>query len=105
MIIKLFSSLEEAEEEVPLGTTRKLIIQEKAYLLTHASSGFAVSDYLCPHQHEPLKNGTFNAFNELICPLHEYRFNLTTGAESSGRCGNLALYQIAAKSDGLYIEI
>lgn len=105
MIIKLFSSPKEAKVEVPLGTSRKLIIKEKSYLLIHSSNGFVVSDYLCPHQNEPLGKGKTNAFNELICPLHEYRFNLKTGAESSGRCRNLTLYQIAVKSDGLYIEI
>ena len=105
MIIKLFSSPEEAKDEVPLGTSRKLAIKEKTYLLIHSSNGFAVSDYLCPHQNEPLNKGKMNAFNELICPLHEYRFNLKTGAESSGRCRSLTLYQIAVKTDGLYIEI
>lgn len=105
MVIKLFTSKEEAGLEVPIGTTRKLIIQEKPYLLIHTPSGFAVSEYLCPHQNEPLDKGLLNSFDELICPLHEYRFNLTTGAESSQRCKDLTLYQVAVKSDGLYIEV
>ncbi len=105
MIIKLFASLEEANKEVPLGTMRKLIIKENPYLLIHASDGFSVSNFLCPHQNEPLANATLNGFNEIICPLHEYRFNLKTGMESSNRCGHLSFYQIAEKSDGLYIEI
>ena len=105
MIVKLFSSEEEAKSEVPLGTSRKLVVKEKSYLLIHSSDGFMVSNYLCPHQNEPLSSSKLNAFNEIICPLHEYRFNLKTGAESSGRCAHLTLYQIAVKSDGLYIEI
>ena len=105
MVIKLFSSPEEARAEVPLGTSRKLVVKEKSYLLIHSSNGFTVADELCPHQRASLAKGTFNAFDEIICPLHEYRFNLKTGAESSGRCSSLTLYQIAVKSDGLYIEI
>ena len=105
MIIKLFSSKTEAELEVPLGSTRKLVIKDKSYLLIHSDKGFSVSDELCPHQHESLSKGNLNNFNEIICPLHEYRFNLTTGMEAANKCGPLTLYQIAVKSDGLYIEI
>ena len=105
MIVKLFSSKEEAELEVPLGSTRKLVVKDKSYLLIHSNKGFSVSDELCPHQRASLGKGTLNNFNEIICPLHEYRFNLTTGMEASNNCGSLTLYQIAVKSDGLYIEI
>lgn len=105
MIVKLFASEEEAKNEVPLGTIRKLVVKEKGYLLIHSSLGFSVIDELCPHQRESLSKGKLNTFDEVICPLHEYRFSLKTGNESSNRCKNLTLYQIAVKSDGLYIEI
>ena len=105
MIVKLSSSDKEAKEEVPLGTTRKLVVKNKPYLLIHSRQGFSVSDELCPHQRASLAKGKLNNFNELICPLHEYRFNLKTGMEASNKCGFLTLYQIAVKSDGLYIEI
>jgi len=105
MIVKLFSSKKEAIEEVPKGTIRKLVVKNKGYLLIHSNQGFSVSDELCPHQHEPLSKGKLNDFNEIICPLHEYRFNLKSGIESTNKCGHLTLYQIVVKSDGLYIEI
>ncbi len=105
MIIKIFNSPDEAEKEVPQGTSRKIIVKEKSYLLIHSNQGFTVTDELCPHQRASLAKGVFNNFDEIICPLHEYRFNLKTGIESSNRCGHLTLYQIAVKSDGLYIEI
>ena len=105
MIVKLFSSEQEAILEVPMGTTRKLVVKDKPFLLIHSNNGFSVSDELCPHQRASLAKGPLNNFNEIICPLHEYRFNLTTGVEASNRCTPLTLYQIAVKSDGLYIEI
>ncbi len=105
MIIKIFNSPDEAEIEIPLGTSRKLIVEEKPYLIIHSTQGFTVTDELCPHQRASLVKGMLNSFEEIICPLHEYRFSLKTGIESSNRCGHLTLYQIAVKSDGLYIEI
>ena len=105
MVIKLFDSVEQAAKAVPVGMSRKLIVKKKEYLLIHASDGFVISDYLCPHRNEPLLKSKLNAFNELICPLHEYRFNLKTGSESANRCSSLTIYQIAVKSDGLFLEI
>jgi len=105
MVLKLFDSEESAAKAVPLGSTRKIIIKEKDFLLIHTPNGFVISDYLCPHRNEPLLKSKLNAFDELICPLHEYRFNLKTGSESSNRCKSLTIYQIALKSDGLFLEI
>ena len=105
MIVKLFSSKKEAIDEVPSGTIRKLVVKNQGYLLVHSNNEFYVVDELCPHQRASLAKGMINSFNEIICPLHEYRFNLKTGAEASNKCNNLTLYQIAVKSDGLYIEI
>lgn len=105
MKIKLFATLVEAEEKVPLGKVAKLIIKDKPYALVHSPNGFYGTAYKCPHRNEPLTKGHINAFNELICPLHEYRFNLTTGQEASHRCHHLTLYQISVHEDGLYINI
>ena len=105
MVIKLFDSEDQAAKAVPMGTSRKLVVKEKDFLLIHTSVGFVISDYLCPHLKEPLLKSKLNAFNELICPLHEYRFNLKTGSESANRCSFLTIYQIALKSDGLFLEI
>ena len=59
----------------------------------------------CPHMQEGLSNGKINNFNEIVCPLHEYRFNLQTGQESSNRCEPLAVYKIEEREDGVYLGI
>lgn len=104
-MIKLFESEEEALNAIPKGAIRKLIVKGKELVITHSSNGLSVTEPLCPHMKEPLHKGNLNAFNEIICSLHEYRFNLSTGVESSNRCHDLTIYKLMVSDDGVYIEL
>ena len=105
MSIKLFQSLQEAEIRVPKGTMQLLIINGQHLNLIHTENGFFASGNNCPHMNEPLHKGTLNAYNEVICPLHHYRFNLITGQETNNRCAHLTLYQIQVNEAGVFIEL
>ena len=39
----------------------------------------------CPHRKGPLADGLLGG-NTLVCPLHAWRFELTTGASQNGGC-------------------
>lgn len=65
---------------------------------------FAVNNR-CPHMNEGLSAGKLNSSDEIICPLHEYRFNIQTGQESSNRCESLAVHKIEEREDGVYLGI
>ncbi len=104
-LIKIFSSPEKATETVPAGTMKRLLIGERKLTLAHTARGWRAFDNLCPHQHEPLHRGTITPYQEVVCPLHHYRFDLTTGREASNRCSDLRLYKVIEKPDGLFVEI
>ena len=59
----------------------------------------------CPHMQEGLSAGKINNLKEIVCPLHEYRFNLETGQESSNRCEPLAVHKIEEREDGVYLGL
>ena len=80
-MIKIFSSFEEASKSIPIGGLRLLIINGKKITLAHTDDGFYAFDNECPHQNEPLHKGTLTAFNDVVCRLHHYRFNIKTGQE------------------------
>jgi nitrite reductase/ring-hydroxylating ferredoxin subunit len=54
---------------------------------------------LCPHLKEPLSNGKINHLDEIICPLHHFRFSLKTGSETSNRCRPLIIYPVAQETE------
>ncbi|MCU0382479.1 MAG: Rieske 2Fe-2S domain-containing protein [Cyclobacteriaceae bacterium] len=63
---------------------------------------FAVQDQ-CTHNRASLSEGKLNAFEEIICPWHEYRFQLKTGRECAGRAADLRTWQTEKREDGLYL--
>jgi nitrite reductase/ring-hydroxylating ferredoxin subunit len=102
---KLFSSLAAAKAAIPLYKARLLVLDGHRICLAHTAAGlFAVED-TCPHLGESLSKGTTNYLNEIVCPWHSYRFNLSTGAECKYRTHNLKTFVIHQEEDGIYIEI
>jgi nitrite reductase/ring-hydroxylating ferredoxin subunit len=105
MLVKLFPSQQQAAVRVPKGTMQLLIIKGRHYNLIHTEEGFIATSNACPHMNEPLHKGALNAYNEVICPLHHYRFNLVTGQESSNRCAHLPVFTIQINEAGVFIEL
>jgi nitrite reductase (NADH) small subunit len=58
----------------------------------------------CPHRGGPLADGLLGG-TTLICPLHEWSFDLLSGMALTGSCG-IRVYPIALRADGtLMLEI
>jgi nitrite reductase/ring-hydroxylating ferredoxin subunit len=104
-MVKIFSSLEEATKAIPKRGLRLLIIDGKKIAITHTDEGLYAFDNACPHQNEPLNKGSININNEVVCRLHEYRYNLITGKESGNQCGPLTIYQIHSNDSGVYLDL
>ncbi|MBI2060404.1 MAG: FAD-dependent oxidoreductase [Nitrospirae bacterium] len=54
---------------------------------------------VCPHENAPLDEGVVDG-DEIICPLHAYRFSLTTGACSTVPGLSLEIYDAAESASG-----
>ena len=103
--VKLFKSIDEAEKAIGLNKIKLASINGKRIAIMRSADGFYAADDSCPHMHESLSQGQLNAYNELICPLHFYRFNIVTGDESSSRCPSLNTYKIKIEEQGVFIEV
>lgn len=102
--IKIFQSVEEAIKVIPPGEKKKVRIGNIVLCLANQNKRwFAFSDS-CPHMQESLSRGTINHQDEIVCPWHSYRFNLSTGEESRKRCADLTIYEVIT-GDGLFIEL
>jgi 3-phenylpropionate/trans-cinnamate dioxygenase ferredoxin subunit len=102
---QLFQSLIEAEKTIPVNTLRGAYIGDKKICIVNNQHTFyAVSD-LCPHQRASLSKGFLNSFGEIICPLHQYRFNLKSGQESDNRSDFLERYTIRVDDEGVFVRL
>ena len=104
-MVKLFSSVAEASNAVAKGSLKQIIINDQRICLAHTSSGFKAFDNSCPHQHESLHKGLLTNFEEVVCPLHHYRFNITTGQEAENRCIGVNIYPVEITESGVYIKL
>lgn len=94
--------MKEAESRVAINKPVLLRVGDKKIALIRKENDWLAVDNSCPHQHESLAGGQINAQNEIICPLHEYRFNLTTGRECRNRTKDLTTYPVKI-NEGLYL--
>jgi nitrite reductase (NADH) small subunit len=72
---------------IPPGEGRNFEIagQRVAVFRNRADEVFAVQA-TCPHKGGPLADGLLGG-STLVCPLHSWKFELTTGAAIVGECG------------------
>jgi nitrite reductase/ring-hydroxylating ferredoxin subunit len=108
MKVKVFESLEIAQQAIPLLGIKTVHFKNrdlKVALARTATGFYAVAD-ACPHMKASFGKGFCNQFDEIICPLHEYRFSLHTGVEGSGQgCDDVAIFPVVIDETGLYIEL
>jgi len=103
--IKVFSGETEARNKIYADKPQLLIVNGIRICLTlHNDKFFAVQD-ACTHQGESLSKGTVNYLGELICPLHNYRFDLEHGRECATRSRDLRTFPVKADESGFFIGL
>jgi nitrite reductase/ring-hydroxylating ferredoxin subunit len=103
--IKVFTSESEAKQRIHRDKPQLVILDGKRIcVVLHADKFFAVQDS-CTHSGASLSAGQLNYLGEIICPLHNYCFNLQTGTELSSRSADLTTYPIKIDETGFFIGV
>lgn len=103
--IQIFDSPEKARSTIPVNTLKKLRTKTQSFCLAHTPEGFFATNDACPHMGASLSEGRINYLNELICPLHGYRYQLKTGQECNKRTADVQTYEVELNEDGLFIYL
>jgi nitrite reductase (NADH) small subunit len=90
---------------IPRGEGRAVHVGALRIAVFHARDGRVFATQAeCPHRGGPLADGLVGG-TTLICPLHEWSFDLVTGMPLSGQCG-LQTYPVTRNPDGtLVLEV
>ncbi|WP_416439706.1 Rieske (2Fe-2S) protein [Phnomibacter sp. MR] len=59
----------------------------------------------CPHAGGRMADGWVDALGNVVCPLHRYKFSLSTGRNTSGEGYFLRTYPVKETEDGLFVGI
>lgn len=100
---KIFSSREELMNKVKKGEIISLSVEGKPVAITQTKTGFYAFKDQCPHNRVALSDGKCNMFDEIVCPWHNYRFDLKTGNETSSHGHFLEIYHLEISDEGVYL--
>jgi len=103
--IKIFADLKIARETIPHNNSKLVIIGEKRICLSNINDAFYAIQDLCPHSGHSLSQGKINYLNEVVCPLHGYRFSLKDGQEGDHKCKDVQTYRVKVDEEGLFIFV
>jgi nitrite reductase/ring-hydroxylating ferredoxin subunit len=79
----LLGPLEELRPQLPLSFT----LSKRQWSLRENGGELIVHPTYCPHRLGPIEGAELSEQGEISCPWHGYRFDLTTGENTSGqRC-------------------
>jgi nitrite reductase/ring-hydroxylating ferredoxin subunit len=103
---KIFDSMEEATEAIPLNSLYSVRIDIKKICISHTKRGLSAMEDACPHKLVPLTKGYINEFDEIVCQWHKYCFDTHTGYELTGKnIRPVRIYPIEEREDGIYIGV
>ena len=101
----LGSSKEEVFGFLPERKIKKIQLGENQLAGLRIGEEVIVFQAFCPHRGASLLQANINGAGEIICPLHQYRFDLKTGSVKSGYCQDFQVYLTRLDEDGLKITI
>ncbi|MGC4022485.1 MAG: Rieske (2Fe-2S) protein [Cyclobacteriaceae bacterium] len=84
---------------------RLLMIREKRICLVRTEGKILAVQNSCTHNGGSLHLGTINYLGQVVCPLHQYQFDLKTGREVSQRSADLECFPIRENEEGVFILI
>jgi nitrite reductase (NADH) small subunit len=90
-------------DDVPPGEGRALTIDGRRVAIFRSAAGWYALDAVCPHRGGPLADGIV-CDRAVICPLHERRYDLQTGAPLGAGEG-VAAHAVEVRGDRVYVTL
>jgi nitrite reductase (NADH) small subunit len=88
--------------EIPKGEGRTFVVGDARIAVFHGREGRLYATQAdCPHRGGPLADGLLGG-TTLVCPLHEWTFDLLSGMALNGSCG-IRVYPVKQEPDGAVV--
>jgi len=91
-------------QDVPMGEGRAVTIAGRRIALFRTRCGWHALDNACPHMGGPLADGIV-AERSVICPLHERRFDLESGAALNSDCDSVKAHRVTLAGDDVFLTL
>jgi len=92
------------EKELQDGTMKLLSIEGTPVLIVKQFGQIFVIDNRCPHQGCGFSDGSLDGF-VIVCPCHEWRFDLRTGEYEKEPAMKLTKYEWKIKAGKIWVRL
>ncbi len=82
-----------------------LQIDGKSICIIKTANGLKACSSKCPHASGDLSSAFLDNRENIICPVHHYRFNLNNGRDTNGEGYFLKIFSIKENEDGIFLAI
>jgi len=90
-------------DDIPLGEGRSVMLEGRRVAVFRSAAGWFALDAVCPHRGGPLQDGIV-CDRAVICPLHDRRYDLATGAPLGDGEG-VAAHAVEVVGDRVYVTL
>lgn len=77
----------------------------KSICFIKTTSGLKACSSKCPHAGGDLSEGFLDKRENIICPIHNYRFNLDNGRDTNNEGYFLKIYNVVANDAGIFVGL
>jgi nitrite reductase/ring-hydroxylating ferredoxin subunit len=100
--IKVAENIDEINFENNIGCVQ---IKEKSICIIKTTNGLKACSSRCPHAGGDLSAGFLDSKGNIICPVHNYRFNLKNGRDSNGEGYFLKIFPVRENEEGVWLKV
>lgn len=79
------------------------IFNKRKICIVRTGAGLHACADLCPHAGGNLSEGFIDSHGNIVCPVHEYAFNLTHGRDYLNEGYRLKIFKILENDEGIFI--
>ncbi len=83
----------------------KIQIAEKSICIAKTPDGLKACSASCPHAGGDLSAAFLDKKQNIVCPIHNYRFSLNTGRDALDEGYFLKIYQLKETAEGIFIKL
>ena len=80
-------------------------IDGKSICVIKTKNGLKACSSRCPHAGGDLSSSFLDKRENIICPVHNYRFNLNNGRDTNGEGYFLKIFRVEENQEGIFIEL
>lgn len=90
-------------KDVPAMTPRRVVVGGRGVLVCRHLMRFRAVDEMCPHKMKSMQHGLIMG-GELVCPHHQFTFDIQTGKCKNRRCLPISTYETEVEDGMLFVK-